>query len=72
MCIRPLAHLEPPVLLRRSRVDANGRKPSNVVCPPARIDDVNGLLTGGMERRIMMFREVLIDRIAQYQNSRSH
>ena len=45
MCIRPLAHLEPPVLLRRSRVDANRRKPLNVVCPPTRIDDVNGLLT---------------------------
>ena len=46
MCIRPLAHLQPPVLLRRSRVDANRRKPSNMICPPAGIDDVNGLLTG--------------------------
>jgi hypothetical protein len=45
VCVRPLAHLEPPVLLRRTRVDANRREPSNVVCPPARIDDVNGLLT---------------------------
>ena len=46
MCIRPLVHLELPILLYRTHVDANTRKPSNVVCPPPWIDDVNGLFTG--------------------------
>ena len=46
MCIRPLAQLELPVILRRCRVDADRRQPSNVVCPAARIDDMNSLLAG--------------------------
>ena len=41
----PLAQVELPSLLRRGGVDADRRKLSDVVRSPARIDDVNGLLT---------------------------
>lgn len=46
MCIGPLTHVEPPVLLRRRNVNADRRKSLHVLRSPARINDVNGLFTG--------------------------